>query len=446
MDLDKIDGIIKKYPTFCILPFTQIGASNEGNYRICCTSEEVKDGGIMQPDGTPYNIRRNSVDELWNGPFYKQLRNDMLNGVQNSACEYCWNYEEGGAFSKRLKNLYERINMYDDYQVYIDDAIEHDGVLSLLPDDLDIRVGTLCNLKCITCYPGASSLHADEGDEMERLGLQLPSLHTVYFKDRLQKFNITADDFNPKNLDVNNIVNNLDPSLSIAKHMSLVGGEPLVNKTTTKILEECVARGYAPNMMIQIITNLSVINPKLISLLESFKWPMLCISWDHTDPEKFNFIRFPVEYKVFKDNFDTVWHRPKIQKKLSTTWSIFNIFDFEDIFNEWEIICQGSDERFTVNHGFVYYPNYFSIRYLEIEQKAEIAARVHDFITRNSDYRLFTTNKELLASLVSISEYMGDTYLDHADVCGERTRVLKMYDDLRGTDYKRLFPFIKDYE
>ena len=59
---------------------------------------------------------------------------------------------------------------------------------------------------------------------------------------------------------------------------------------------------------------------------------MLCISWDHTDPEKFNFIRFPLEYKVFKDNFDTVWHRPKIQKKLSTTWSIFNIFDFEDIF------------------------------------------------------------------------------------------------------------------
>lgn len=439
----------KKYPTFCILPFTHMSSSNEGNYRVCCTSEEMGEGGIMKSNGQAYNMRNDSITEVWNSDFYKQLRLDLINGVKNSACDYCWNYENSGAYSKRQKNMDEKHNMYPDYEVYIKEALANDGVLSELPVDLDIRVGTLCNLKCITCYPGASSLHEDEGNEMEARGMKLPELHTKYYRDRLKTFNIKPESFNPKNVDevVVNVANNLDPSLQIARHMSLVGGEPLVNKTTSKLLEECVRMGRAPEMMLQIITNLSVINPKTIGLLEQFKWPMLCVSWDHVDPDKFNFIRFPLDYKTFKDNFETVWEHPKIEKKLSTTWSIFNIFDFADIFEAWEEVSNRDTSRpFVVNHGLVYYPNYFSTRYLELEQKEEVCAKTMEYYRKHSDYLLFKNNPWFVESLVSLRDYMGDTYPDHESVCKERTRVLKLYDTMRGTNYKQLFPFIKDYE
>jgi organic radical activating enzyme len=433
-----------KYPTFCILPFTHISSTNDGNYRVCCCSEE---GKIPKSNGSGYNTHTDNVTEVWNSPLYKQLRLDLINGVKNKACDYCWNYEASGAYSKRQKNNDEKRDTYVDYQHYIDDALSNDGALTELPTDLDLRVGTLCNLKCITCYPGASSLHAEESEQMVKLGHELPGLHKMFKTVFLTPLNKETYQYNPVNIDVSDEVSNLEPVLKIAKHMSLVGGEPLVNKTTTRILEQCVDKGYAKTMKLQIITNLSVINNKTINLLEQFEHSMLCVSWDHIDPAKFNYIRYPLDYNIFTKNFETVWEHSKIQKKLSTTWSIFNIMDFEDIFDEWERISQrNTNIPFVINHGLVYYPNYFSIRYLEPEQKLDITERTHNYLSKNKDFLMFKNNPEFVEALISLKDYMGETYNDHENVCKERTRVLKLYDTMRNTQYKQLFPFIKDYE
>jgi len=431
----------KKYPTFCLLPFTHISSTNDGNYRACCCSEEVV---ITKDDGTAYNMRKDSVDEVWNSNFYKNLRKDLINGVKNPTCEYCWNYEAGGAYSKRQKTNDEKHNWYSNYNVFIEDALANDGALNTMPMDLDLKVGTQCNLKCIMCYPGSSSLQHEEVEKMKTAGEDIPALMKTWDK-RVIDLKLDMDEFNPRNLDVEKLVSNLEPSLKQAIHLSLVGGEPLVNKTTTRILEQCVDKGYASNMLLQIITNLSVINPKTINLLDQFKYSMLCASWDHIDPAKFNFIRYPADYSTFRNNFETLWAHPNIGKKLSTTWGIFNIFDFEDIFAEWEQISNRSPERFVINFGLIYYPNYFSLRYLEQEQKQEITKRIQDFMDKNYDWKIFTDNPEFTESVVSVPGYMGEQLPDHDDVCKERTRVLKMYDRIRRTNYKELFTYIKDY-
>jgi len=430
----------KNHPTFCLLPFTHISSTNDGNYRACCCSEEVV---ITKEDGTPYNMRRDNVITVWNSTQYKQLRLDLLNGVKNPTCEYCWNYEASGAYSKRQKSNDEKHDMYPDYNIFIEDALANNGALSTPPTDLDVKVGTQCNLKCIMCYPGSSSLHQDERDQIESMGEELPGL--LKFHDtRVKTFNLKVEEFNPRDLDVENIIDNLDPSLQQAIHMSLVGGEPLVTKTTQRLLEQCVERGYAKNMMLQIITNLSVINPKTIALLEQFKHPMLCVSYDHIDPAKFNFIRYPADYAVFKTNFEKLWKNTKIEKKLSTTWGIFNIFDFEEIFAEWESIAQRQERRFVINFGLIYYPDYFSLRYLELEQKEEITQRIQSFMSTNSNWKIFTDNPEFTESVISVPGYMGEQADNHFEVCKERTRVLELYDSIRGTDYKTLFPYIKN--
>lgn len=431
----------EKHPTFCLLPFTHISSTNDGNYRACCCSEEII---VAKPDGTPYNMRRDNVMEVWNSDQYKKLRLDLINGVKNPTCEYCWNYEAGGAFSKRQKTNSEKHDMYPDYNIFVQDALSNNGALSTPPTDLDVKVGTQCNLKCVMCYPGSSSLHAEEQEIILQRNEPLPGLLKM-FDNRVKKFNFDLNDFNAINIDVDPIVNNLDPSLQQAVHMSLVGGEPLVNKTTQRLLEQCVEKGYASRMMLQIITNLSVINPKTLDLLDQFKWPMLCVSFDHIDPAKFNFIRFPADYGVFRNNFKEVWKHKHIEKKLSTTWGIFNIFDFEEIFEEWERISQRTSNRFVINFGLIYYPNYFSLRYLTQEQKAEITQRINNYIEKNKNYKIFTDNKEFYESVISVPGYMGDRPADYDEVVKERTRVLELYDSIRGTDYKKLFPYIKNY-
>jgi organic radical activating enzyme len=432
----------KNHPTFCLLPFTHISSTNDGNYRACCCSEEIV---IAKNDGTPFNMRKDSVIEVWNSDQYRQLRKDLIAGVKNPTCEYCWNYEAGGAYSKRQKTNDEKHDMYPDYDKFVRDALENDGILSTPPTDLDIKVGTQCNLKCIMCYPGSSSLHQDEQELMIQQNIELPGLLKM-FDNRVKKFDFKIEDFNPRDLDIESIIYNLDPSLQQAIHMSLVGGEPLVNKTTQRLIERCVEKGYAKNMMLQIITNLSVINPKTLNLLDQFKHPMLCISYDHIDPTKFNFIRYPADYTVFKKNFETLWEYKNIEKKLSTTWGIFNIYDFEEIFAEWELLSNRVDGRFVINYGLIYYPNYFSLRFLEPEQKKEITEKINDFYSKNKNWKIFRDNPEFVESFTSVPDYMGGMDLDHDNVCKERTRVLKLYDQLRGTDYKKLFPYIKRYE
>lgn len=432
----------KNHPTFCLLPFTHISSTNDGNYRACCCSEEIV---IAKEDGTPYNMRKDNVITVWNSEQYKKLRLDLINGVKNPTCEYCWNYEAGGAYSKRQKTNDEKHDMYPDYDKFVQDALANNGALSTPPTDLDIKVGTQCNLKCIMCYPGSSSLHQDEQEEMIAKGIELPGLLKM-FDDRVKKFNFKIEDFNPRDLDIDPIVENLDPSLQQAIHMSLVGGEPLVNKTTQRLLEQCVEKGYAKNMMLQIITNLSVINPKTLGLLDQFKHPMLCVSYDHIDPVKFNFIRYPADYSVFRKNFDSLWEHSNIEIKLSTTWGIFNIYDFEEIFTEWETFAQRKSNRFVINFGLIYYPNYFSLRYLELDQKKEITEKINAFYAKNKDWKIFKDNPEFTEAFTSVPGYMGGEDLNHESVCKERTRVLKIYDQLRGTNYKKLFPYLKEYE
>jgi len=86
------------------------------------------------------------------------------------------------------------------------------------------------------------------------------------------------------------------------------------------------------------------------------------------------------------------------------------------------------------------------LRYLEREQKQEITERINSFISKHENYKIFTDNPEFTESVISVPGYMGGESIDHEAVCKERTRVLNIYDQLRGTDYKTLFPYIKNYE
>jgi hypothetical protein len=99
-----------------------------------------------------------------------------------------------------------------------------------------------------------------------------------------------------------------------------------------------------------------------------------------------------------------------------------------------------------VNIQFVENPNYFSIRYLETEQKEEIIKLVEQYLEKSKDYLIWKDLPATYNQLSTIKEQLVSTVDNFKEVVKERTRVLKMYDKERDTDYKSLFPYIKDYE
>jgi hypothetical protein len=134
--------------------------------------------------------------------------------------------------------------------------------------------------------------------------------------------------------------------------------------------------------------------------------------------------------------------RHKIETKLSTTLSIFNIFDLLEIFNHFEHLSQRYPKRFMINIQYVMYPNYFSIQYLTQEQKDSIVQQVTNFIDRFKNYKILKDNPDMLQLVQSIGNYMNTHVDDYDNVVAERKRVLELYDRTRRTDFRKLFPQI----
>jgi organic radical activating enzyme len=386
--------------------------TNSGDYRVCCDSF-----------GFGPNIQADSAEEVWNGDHYKKLRLDLMNGIQNKNCESCWKVEKNGGYSMR-KN---------ENRHYSEDAIRditskvNDGYSSALPTLFDFKLGNLCNLKCIMCCQLSSSLHESEVRTWKVKNVTLPKLLDyieITYKDENQQFRIDRD-----NSDT--ILENLKHVLPSITTLKLVGGEPLINPFTFDIVDRLIDLGYAKNLELVIITNLSVLNDSFIKKLEQFKSLQLICSYDHVDPAKFHFIRFPADYGEFKYNFDKIL-KSNINVSISTTFSIFNIFDIEQILDEFEKLA------LPISFNYVIDPNYFSIKYLAPEQKVQVIELIDKVLAK--DYKLFATNLSLVNYLRDIDKLLYAEQDDYDQVVAERSRVLELYDVTRKTNYNETYP------
>jgi MoaA/NifB/PqqE/SkfB family radical SAM enzyme len=430
---------MKNKNTFCAIPFTHISSMNNGFWRHCCVGEYH----IPKETGGHYTMKDDSIVSVWNSEYMKQLRLDLINGVQNKNCDHCWKRENVGAFSHRQKS--NNGVTVDDQTVQ--EVIDNNGHLDALPDSISVKIGNLCNLKCIMCSPLASSQHEKEVGEWKAVNIQLPKLmqdmedYDSSNKEMKNFKGISSDDVN-----INDVIKNIEPMLENCKLLQLVGGEPLVNPITSEILELCVNKGYSENITIQLITNLSTIYKKHFQHLSKFKDANITISFDHIENEKFNYIRFPADYETFRNNFDTIIKDNSINGKISTTFSIFNILDIEKIFDEFEKIRSGLDNKLVININLVTQPNYFDIKYLEDNQKESILNSLDSYLENNKDYVIFKENAPTYHYLKTLRGFCSTRPDDFNEVVIERTRVLELYDRTRGTNYRKLFPFIKTYD
>jgi len=421
--------------TFCIVPYTMLYSMNNSDYRACCYSEF----GIPSEDDPTkaINFNETPLEEVWNNKYYRDLRLDLANGVQNKTCATCWKMEANNEYSFRNKfNLNTTDEVVDKLVV---ETVENNGIITTTPATIQIKLGNLCNLKCIMCNQASSSLIQDEVIFWKKKEAVVPKW-LQWIED--WEIDWTGID-QTVNLDA--IWDNLKVGLINTEQIQLVGGEPLVNPITPVLLERLVECDAAKNIRIYFISNLTSLSTRMINTLSEFRHSVISVSWDHVNPDKFRFIRFPARYKHFRKNVDKLL-ASKVEPKISVTFNIFNIYDVAEIFDEFEKVSQTREYEYTINLQYVEDPTYFSIRYLESDQKECIINLVDDYLTRTADYKVWRENPSTYSQLKSVEQIVSIPQADFDEVVKERTRVLRMYDEIRKTDYKQLFPFIKDYD
>lgn len=356
------------YSNFCILPFIHLATTTEGTCRLCC--KVSKHDVILKNDGTPFNVNKDSINEIWNSDHYNSIRNKILQNEKLPECKTCFKEEEiyysewsehkkDELPSKRRKENQkwlhrEKTKLNDTW-----DNIIHKPSIRYF----DIRLSNLCNLKCRMCWPHFSSQISKEQTQFAKEGLP-----TWYNKYEVEEW------------DTQRLWNGIDQNLINIEEISFVGGEPTLHDEIYELLEKLVETGQSKNIRLKFTTNLTNIQNRMLDYMTNFKNVIINGSLDGVE-EANNYIRFPSDWNTVESNIDKLLNLrgEKYEKQSSTSLTLtpviqlYNIFNVGDMIrwyvNKWLSINHMSKKYFLLEMDLLYDPNFLSVKLLGYEGK-----------------------------------------------------------------------------
>lgn len=296
----KLNGKLKKNPvsqlpskTFCILPWVHFFHDPTGNIKPCCAA------GGKQSFG---NINEFSdVQAIANTPAMRQVRADMLAGIENDACIACYREERLGLQSFRTNKNSDA----GDYN--IDELVARTNSDGTLPDFKlqywDSRFSNICNLKCRMCGPEYSHSWTQE-----------------LFPDR-KSYVIQAhtsdswDDIVAKYGD-----------LSELKEAYFAGGEALFQPEHWDLLEHLIKLNKT-DIKITYTTNLTKLtfgSRKIEDYLDKFTNVLFIVSVDAVGPLG-EYIRHGLDWARLVDNINTIKQFLGVKLRFNTVITAYNI-------------------------------------------------------------------------------------------------------------------------
>ena len=286
----------------CILPWINFSTTTFGRPRVCGYSED----SVVKKNNR--NLKNSSIDEEWNNEYFRRIRLDFLNNNWPKNCKRCEYVENLGGVSKRIE---ENKGYYSKYQNLI--AKTNDiGEVPYTPPHIDVRTGTICNLKCIHCGTGASSKWSED---------------TLL----LNKYENTGTyNINHKWIEQDSSFwNTLRARWQDIKKYNFLGGESFANKQHNLFIQDLSQTEFARNVTLCYTTNALLLTEKILQQLENFSFVSLRVSLDavHLPLEYF---RYPTKWHVLEDKLDLLnrFCSNKNNIELNFQWTCSNISIF----------------------------------------------------------------------------------------------------------------------
>ena len=223
----------------CILPWIHMHPWPNGKTMLCCDSPWEDHIG---------DLRENSLEEVWNSEKMKQVRLNMLNGKKCSQCVRCYEKEEKGHDSLRVRSNKDWLQPHWNKVA----NTNSDGSL----DDLhivylDFRFSNVCNLRCRYCGPELSS--------------------NWYADAKASTFNISPTERVIQiRKDVDNFMEEFDPMLEHIEQIYWAGGEPIMMDEHWGIMNRLVEMGKT-DIRIFYNTNFTTLTYKKHNVLDLWK-------------------------------------------------------------------------------------------------------------------------------------------------------------------------------
>ena len=426
-----------KSNTFCPLPWIHLATRPNGDVRVCCTSNasgadlvDSKEVGLVTQNGSIMNLRDNSIAEVWNSNYMKSTRVDMLAGNIPSSCTKCFDEESKGIVSKRqweTKVWNERI----DIQAIVDQTTE-DGHLPVNIPYFDLRLGNLCQLKCVMCSPHDSSSWIKDWK------LQTPKYKTIELKQ--------DQHWDDRNRDYTwyqkgSFLDTMKDQAHFIKELYFAGGEPLLIPEHYKILEFMIESDNAKNCILRYNSNGLELPDKLFDLWSHFKQIKFNFSIDALGKHN-DYIRYPSKWEDVETNLRKLDNTPdNVVVNIACAVQLLNVLYITDL-ARWKIQSNFKKINLAPFGGgviglhLIYLPSYLNVKVLPLELKELAKTRIEAFLQeyQHTDFVNSTHGKQRWEGLIN---YMMSE--DWSSKLPSTVEYLEVTDQTRNEDFRNTF-------
>ena len=316
---------------FCIRPFNSVHVGTGGAVRTCCY---IKPNLSDFEGSTSFNIHNNTINDFWNSDYTHYVQEQFLKGNTLKECAFCHRSEKQDIKSERqLANKHYGIIGNKNPNYYLKHLkkfnLEH-------PEDYNLDITNLCNLKCYMCTGSSSSKLLIENNALG-----------------LEKLDQKDFDVSEPRLDalIEEIVENN------VTNITLQGGEPLLNPKIISMLERLGALDTAKNLSIWITTNATQYTDKLFETLSKFKTVKIIFSIDGVGKTN-EYLRYPSRWIDIENNVKKFRILKNATFQISFTVQGFNILDIKNIINF------SNTYKIHLKLGLLYIPSYLKLNVL----------------------------------------------------------------------------------
>lgn len=383
--------------TWCINAFHGLSAGTTGETRPCCMyrTQDKRNDPVLG---------LNPIDDHLNKPETIKLQQDLSNGIRHPGCTRCWQEEDAGRESKRVR----------DNKNYTGNE---KGLMFF-----DMALGNQCNIKCRTCAPYSSSQWIKEAYETKYFKI---ISEQEYLKE-VKKFSRSYEDDSP-------FWEDLESKLENIRLLEFYGGEPLLNKKMWRILEICVERGYAKDIEIHYATN-GTLWPKQVELWKHFKHVDLSFSIDGLG-DQFEYMRYMADWNTFTKNFkNAIGFSPNVRTHWCVTVSNLNVYYLDTIVTEYHENYakdgQYSKDGVGLYINLLHAPKHFNIDIMPEEIKREVIDKL------NRVPKKYSHAWRQLPGVIGFMENGTPNPTEWANFYNE----VRITDNYRNQDYAQTFP------
>jgi organic radical activating enzyme len=328
----------------CVMPWRGAYMTTGSEVLPCCLTSanhwKLEDFDIRD------SLRKHNIDSIRNSDAWNSLRKDLISGIENPTCEFCWQKERKGFQSNRTFSNQHFPNLIDDIDFNQDGSLDNNNI-----SYWDVRSTNLCNMKCVMCGPGLSSLWNEEALK----NYQGTHKNEYYFKP----IGDTAVFYANNNVG-ETIESIVERNIDYVDTFYFAGGEPLINNTHWKILELLIERKM---FHVKLIYNTNLLKLdygkwNALSVWENFESVEVCASIDAIG-SRAEYSRTGTVWSTVDKNFRTIQKERPHQTGLNPTTSVLTIGGMQEFLN-WADDCQVDKNRIQLSNVLLS-PGYLSI-------------------------------------------------------------------------------------